>query len=191
MREEAGLKQALLEAAKELLQESEKPEELTSREIAARAGTNAAMINYYFGSKEKLLSEAVGDILDLAAGIFRAPPEPSVTPKERLRGILLQICEVVLKYRRYTKIYVPHILLEDEISLPLRVLPEIRAHFGGKRSETECRIIAYQMISFLQLAFYRSDAFLRYAGMDLSESEACEALIDLEFEFFLPEGNGT
>lgn len=191
MKEDAGLKQTLLEAAKELLQESEKPEGLTSRQIAARAGTNAAMINYYFGSKEKLLSEAVGGILALAAGIFYAPPDPSVPPKERLRGILLEVCALMLKYRRYTRIYVPHLLLEDEISLPLYVFPEIRAHFGGKRSETECRIIAYQMISFLQLAFYRSEAFLRYAGMNLSESEACEALIDLELDLFLPEGNET
>lgn len=189
MKEDAGLKQTLLEAAKELLQESEKPEDPTSREIAARAGTNAAMINYYFGSKEKLLSEAVDEILDLAAGIFHAPPEPSASPKERLRGILLEVCELMLKYQRYTRIYVPHILLEDDISQPLYVFPEIRAHFGGKRSDTECRIIAYQMISFLQLAFYRSDAFLRYAGMNLSESEACEALIDLELDLFLPEGN--
>jgi hypothetical protein len=43
------------------------------------------------------------------------------------------------------------------------------------------------MISFLQLAFYRSDAFSRYTGMDLSEEEACRKLIDTELELLLPE----
>lgn len=186
MREDS-LKQALLNAAKELLEETREPEELTSRQIAARAGTNAAMINYYFRSKDELLNEAVGGLLDLTAKIFSAPPDPDASPKERLRDMLGKICGVVLRYRRYTQIYVPHILLEDEISLPNYVLPEIREHFGGKRSEAECRIIAYQMISFLQLAFYRSDAFFRYTGMNLSEEEACRMLIDTELDLLLPE----
>lgn len=180
-------KTALLSATVELLEHSERPEAVTSRQIAACAGMNAAMINYYFGSKEKLVSQAVEKILDDAAGIFRMPPNPSAPPRERLRQILTQICQLVLKYRRYTKIYVPHLLLEDEIRLPLYVFPEIREHFGGGRSDMECRVIAYEMISFLQLAFYRSDAFLRYTGMNLSEERACDWLIDWEVELFLPE----
>lgn len=147
------------------------------------------MINYYFGSKDALVSQAVGEILDEASGVFRSPPNPSDPPKERLRQILRQICKVVLRYQRYTTIYVPHLLLEDEINLPLYVMPEIREHFGTGRSETECRVIAYQMISFLQLAFYRSKEFLRYAGINLSEEKTCDRLIDWELELLLPEGN--
>lgn len=188
---EENQKTALLKAAVKLLEESAHPEKITSRQIAVRAGANAAMINYYFGSKEALISKAVAQVLDAAAGVFQSPPNPSDPPKERLRQILRQICQVVLKYRRYTKIYVPHLLLEDEISLPLYVLPEIREHFGICRNETECRIIAYEMISFLQLAFYRSDAFLRYAGINLSEENACDKLIDWELEQFLPEVKGS
>lgn len=180
-------KQALLNATVELLKKSDQPEAITSRQIAACAGVNAAMINYYFGSKNDLESQAVEKILDDAAKIFQTPPNPADPPKERLRQILKQICRVVLKYRRYTKIYVPHLLLEDEISLPLRVFPEIREHFGNRRSDTECRILAYEMISFLQLTFYRSDAFLRYAGMNLSDENALNWLIDWELELFLPE----
>jgi AcrR family transcriptional regulator len=186
---EENQKNTLLDAAAKLLEESKQPEKITSRQIAACAGVNAAMINYYFGSKETLMSKAVAKILDATSEIFQSPPEPSAPPKERLRQILRKICQTVVKYRRYTKIYVPHLLLEDEINLPLYVLPEIREHFGVRRSETECRIIAYEMVSFLQLAFYRSDAFLRYAGMNLSEERACDRLIDWELEQFLPEGN--
>ncbi len=180
-------KDALLKAAIELLEEAEQPEKVTSRQIAGRAGVNLAMINYYYGSKEALTSQAVSEILDVSAGMFQSPGNPSETPKERLRHILIEICQIVVKYQRYTKIYVPHLLLEDEITLPQLVLPEIRDHFGAKRSETECRIIAYEMISFLQLTFYRTDAFMRYAGINLAiESEVVE-LIDWELELFLPD----
>lgn len=182
-------KDALIKATIELLEEAEHPEKVTSRQIAVRAGVNLAMINYYFGSKEVLTSQAVSEILNVTACIFQFPVNPSESPKERLRHILRKISQVIVKYQRYTKIYVPHLLLEDEITLPQYVLPEIRKHFGIKRSETECRIIAYEMISFLQLAFYRADAFMRYTGIDLTKESAVNKLIDWEIEQFL-QGNG-
>ena len=191
MKDEKEVRRELLKAAEDLLRTAEKPEGITSREIAAAAGSNAAMINYYYGSKEKLLAEAVEEILDLSSEIFRVPPEPSIPPKERLREILKRICAVILRYRRFSRAYVPQILLEDEIRLPLLILPDIREHFGSRKDEVECRVIAYQMVSFLQLVFYRSEAFLRYTGLALSEEEACNRLTDLELDLFLPEGDKT
>lgn len=180
-------KTALLKATIDLLKEAEQPEKVTSRQIAGRAGVNLAMINYYFGSKEALTSQAVSKILDAASGVFHSPVHPSESPKERLRHILREICQIVVKYRRYTKLYIPHLLLEDEITLPQLVLPEIRDHFGTQKSETECRMIAYEMISFLQLAFYRADAFMRYTGINLTMEDAVVKLIDWELEQFLPD----
>lgn len=180
-------KTALLKATIDLLKEAEQPEKVTSRQIASRAGVNLAMINYYFGSKEALTSQAVSKILDAASGVFHSPVHPFESPKERLKHILREICQIVVKYRRYTKLYIPHLLLEDEITLPQLVLPEIRGHFGTQKSETECRMIAYEMISFLQLAFYRADAFMRYTGINLTMEDAVVKLIDWELEQFLPD----
>jgi len=184
---EENQKQALIDAAKALMEESAQPEKITSRQIAARAGVNAAMINYYYGSKDALLSQAVGEILSISAGLFTSPPNPSDPPKARLRKVLGEVCQLVLKYRQYTKILVPRLLLEEEINLPQYVLPEIREHFGALKSEIDCRIIAYEMISFLQIAFYRSEAFLRYSGINLTDESACILLIDWELNQFLPE----
>lgn len=178
-------KAILLKATIELLEETKQPEKVTSRQIAARAGVNLAMINYYFGSKEALTSQAVSKIMDVTAGIFQSPADSSESPKERLRHIFRKICQIVVKYQRYTKLYVPRLLLEDEITLPQFVLPEIRAHFDNQKSETECRIIAYQIVSFLQLVFYRADAFTNYAGINLSKEDAINSFIDWELEQFL------
>ena len=180
-------KAALLKATIGLLEEAEQPEKVTSRQIASRAGVNLAMINYYYGSKEALTFQAVSKILDISAGIFQSSGNPSESPKERLRHIFIEICHIVVKYQRYTKLYVPHLLLEDEITLPQLILPEIRDHFGTRRSETECRMIAYEMISFLQLVFYRTDAFMRYTGIDLTKEGTAIELIDWELELFLPD----
>lgn len=179
-------KEALLKATTELLEESEKPEEITSRQIVARANVNLAMINYYYGSKEVLMSQAVSRILDISAQIFHSPVNASESPKERLRHVLMKICLMVVKYQRYTKLYIPYLLLEDEITLPQYLLPEIKGHFGNEKSDTECRMIVYEMVSFLQLAFYRADALTRYTGKDWSTESAVKELIDWELEQFLP-----
>lgn len=184
---EENQKVLLLQATIALLEEAKQPEKVTSRQIAERAGINLAMINYYFGSKDTLVAQAVSEILDISSELFRFPPDPAKPPKERLRGILRQICLVVLKYRRYTRLYVSHLLLEEEITLPQYILPEIRAHFGGSRDETECRVIAYEMVSFLQLAFYRDDAFLRYAGLNLADEETANRVLDMQLNLLLPD----
>ena len=180
-------KDPLLQATIALLEEAKQPEKVTSRQIAERAGVNLAMINYYFGSKDALIAHAVSAILDVSSEIFKSPIDPADAPKERLRKILRQICLVVIKYRRYTRLYVPHLLLEEEITLPQYILPEIRAHFGGSRNETECRIIAYELVSFMQLAFFRDDAFLRYSGLNLSDESTANRLLDLQLDLFLPD----
>lgn len=180
-------KERLLEATIALLEEASKPEEVTSRQIAKCAGINVAMINYYFGSKDTLMEQAVSNILDLSAQLFDLPHDPSETPKKRLRTILRQICKLVLKYHRYIQLYIPHVLLEKEITLPHYILPEIRAHFEGGRDETECRMVAYELVSFLQIIFCRRDAFERYAGLNPMDEESMERILDLQMEMLLPE----
>ena len=48
-------KEKLIDAAFSLMEEMDDPFNVTSRQIAERAGTKASMINYCFGSRENLL----------------------------------------------------------------------------------------------------------------------------------------
>ncbi|HEX3039199.1 MAG TPA: TetR family transcriptional regulator [Caproiciproducens sp.] len=179
----------LLAAAAELLEEAEKPEEITSRQIAARAGVNLALINYYFQSKDKLLFDAVGKIMERSADSFLAEPKTVIPPKERLRKMLYELCETVVKYQKFTAIYVPHIVLHDDILAPLYILPILREYFGERRTELECRIIAYQMITYMQVAFFRADAFQKYTGLDIMDASVSRELIDMELKLLLGEDN--
>lgn len=181
------VKERLISAAAELLQEAKNPEKVTTRQIAERAETNQAMVNYYFESKDQLLTFAVGRIIANSADHFKTVPDTTLPPRERLRKMLYELCEEVVQYERYTKIYVPYILLEDEISAPPYILPILREYFNGAKTELECKVIAYQMISFMQLIFFRSETFYKYSGSDLHDREVRKQMIDMQLNLFLGE----
>jgi AcrR family transcriptional regulator len=63
----------------------------TTRDIAARAGTNLGLLQYYFGRKEKLWRAAVDQVFgELSEALRRVVPEQIETP-EQLADIL-RVC---------------------------------------------------------------------------------------------------
>ncbi len=181
------VKEKLISAAAELLKEAQSPEKVTSRQIAQRAETNLAMVNYYFESKDQLLTTAVYRIIAESADRFQAKPDGTLPPRKKLQNMLHALCEEVVQYERYTKVYIPYILLEDEISAPPYIVPILQEYFHGTKSELECKIIAYQMISFLQLIFFRSDTFYKFTGANLHDAQVRKQLIDMQLNQFLGE----
>ena len=76
-------KTALLAAAQQLIVERGYAG-ATVRELAAAAGTNVAAINYHFGSREKLLNEAVLDFfLDWKDRAMDVDIDPEAEPLQQ------------------------------------------------------------------------------------------------------------
>lgn len=73
-------------------------ENVTIRKIAAHSDTNIALINYYFGSKEKLISEAIKIMLLGFRGTFDVLDDSDVPPKERLKTFLTLYVQVIQQY---------------------------------------------------------------------------------------------
>ncbi|XOK58328.1 TetR/AcrR family transcriptional regulator [Paenibacillus elgii] len=73
-------------------------ENVTIRKIAARSDTNIALINYYFGSKEKLISEAIKIMLLGFRGTFDVLDDSSLPPKERLKTFLTLYVQIIQQY---------------------------------------------------------------------------------------------
>lgn len=73
----------------------------TVREISARAGVNAASVNYYFRDKESLYFEAVDLARQLRAEQFPLPDRPADTPPEvRLRDFVTTMVHRMLEEER-------------------------------------------------------------------------------------------
>ncbi len=75
----------ILETAAEIIGR-EKNLNLTIREIANRANVNIASINYYFGSKEKLLEEVELLLLENIRKIYAKLDNPKLAVRERLNN---------------------------------------------------------------------------------------------------------
>jgi len=94
---ELTTKRNILNSTLELI-ETEGLENVTLRKIATLANVNLALINYHFGSKDKLINEALKELLASFKVFFSILDNLSIPPKERLKTFTIQYVNSVIKY---------------------------------------------------------------------------------------------
>ena len=182
-------KEQILDATVKLLLDAKDPENITVRDIAAAAGVQLAMINYYFHSKDELLYQAVGVLRNKMAGDWLSVKGKGrkMNPYMRLREMLIALCGMSVKYSQYMRLTVEYELTRAEIVSTQHTLPLIREICGDKRSETAIRITAYEIISTLQLIFFRAKDISAYLGFDVLEHGRMVEIIDTILAIHFPE----
>ena len=66
----------------------------------------------------------------------------------------------------------------------------MKEHFKGTKTDKECRLIAYEMSTMMQLIIYRKDDIARDMGIDLSKEKQLKHYIDLRIDLLLPDVEG-
>ncbi|HEF1904350.1 MULTISPECIES: TetR/AcrR family transcriptional regulator [Bacillus cereus group] len=95
--ENVSTKEKILNTTLELIKK-EGFEKVTIRKIAKLLDVNIALVNYHFGSKEKLISEAIRVLLISFQGTFSILDNITVPAKERLKIFLLDYVLVIRQY---------------------------------------------------------------------------------------------
>lgn len=90
-------KQIILDATVDLIRE-EGFRCITLRSIAARAETNLALVNYYYGSKEKLFGDAVKELVGTFDDAFKALEDNTLPPKERMKLFFMRYIVNLSRY---------------------------------------------------------------------------------------------
>lgn len=179
-------KERILAATAALLAEVDDPERITIRQIADRAGVGIGLINYHFQNKDNLLNEAViGIVGDVAASWYESSGHPDLDPVTRLRNLLKESARVVIQYPKFGRISIQYDLLQGEMQTPTLILPLLREIFGPAKSETELRLIAFQIITFTQVAFLRAGRFRQFSGIDLFNDSQRDSAIDMVLDIFI------
>ncbi|MCM3626536.1 TetR/AcrR family transcriptional regulator [Paenibacillus glycanilyticus] len=103
-------KEKILAATMDLIK-AEGLDGVTIRKIAGLAGTNVALVNYYFGSKEKLISETLKLQLYSFRAAFHAFDELELPPLERIKKFLLLYTASLQEHPELIK----KVLFQDQI----------------------------------------------------------------------------
>lgn len=143
--DEATAKEKIFTAAKELVSAGKGERQITTREIARKAGVNLALVNYYYDSKENLLSEVVGTMMGDIIAPYGKGKDPEADALSRLRNILIQTSDAAFKYRNICKIALGRELksgCENSCKLVLPLLKEILSN----RDASDLQIIALQLM---------------------------------------------
>jgi AcrR family transcriptional regulator len=182
-------REQILDATVKLLLDAKDPSSITVRDIAAAAGVQLAMINYYFHSKDELLYQAVGVLRNKMAGDWLSVKGKGkeMNAYTRFREMLIALCGMSVKYSQYMRLTVEYELTKAEIISTQHTLPLIREICGDKRSEASIRITAYEIISTLQLIFFRANDISKYLGFDVLEHDRMVEIIDTILAIHFPE----
>lgn len=179
---------ALATAAKELMTGCGDCDEVTSRAIAERAGVNQAMINYCYGSREKLLYEVFGQLLAEAQS---AEPEltrlmnTAIPAKERLFLLHYAMMKLMIANFNYSRAVTKYVLLNRSADLGMESLPLVAEHYYGSRTIEECRLIAFELTSMNELAVLRHEELKRSFGLDLTDDETLRDYVRSNVDRFI------
>lgn len=88
---------------------------VTVRKIAAAAGVNIAAVNYYFGSKDNVINEALRYMTDKIDSSFNFLDDLSVPPETRLRNFLRSYSDSMLTHPDVFKNYISQSIIKFEI----------------------------------------------------------------------------
>ena len=182
-------KQQLIEATLSLMEEMDDPMQVTSRQIAARAGTKPSMINYCFGSREDLIFSVFHKeyLSILREKNITELMEREVSPKEYLRAIHYAVAECLVDNYKFTKAVTGYIIFKRDLGKESFSFPYVMKHYAGRKSEKECRLIAYELSTMMQVIIYRKDDIKRDFGIDLDNRNTLHEFIDMRLELLLED----
>ena len=182
-------KEKLLDATFALMEELDDPLGVTSRQIAERAGTKPSMINYCFGSRENLIYQTFqkqylgflndSEVADLIAS--------DISPKELLKKLHFIVAKCLVDNPKFTKAITGHVLFSRDLSQESFSFMYVKKHYAGRRTDKECRLIAYEISSMMQLIIFRKEDIKKDFGIDLDKEKELKKYIDMRIDLLLGE----
>ncbi len=182
-------KEKLIDATFALMEEAEDPFNVTSRQIAERAGAKPSMINYCFGSRENLIYQTfqkqyMSFLKDTEVAELIAKDLP---PKELLKKLHFIVAKCLVDNPKFTKAITGFVLFNRDLSQESFSFVYVKKHFAGRKTDEECRLIAYELSAMMQLMIYRKDDIKKDFGIDLDNSDELQHYINMRIDLLLGE----
>ena len=180
-------KDKLVDAAFELMEKAEAPMAVTSREIAARADVKPAMINYCFGSRENLIYNAFQKqyLNFLKDKEVEMVINSDLPPDQVLKRLHYVVADCLVKNHTFTKAITGFVLFKRDLGQESFSFNYVKKAYKGRKTDAECKLIAYELSTMMQLIIYRKDDIKRDFGIDLDDEEQLRHYIDMRVDLLL------
>lgn len=182
-----NVKNRIIEATTELIeQHNGNISEITARMIAKKADIGLGLINYHFGSKEKLITECVQRIIGKVVTGFQMPKQYE-SDKERLTACATYVFDFLFEHSAISRVSIlgdlqkytencNSVFTQRGFSLSLK----------NAISNEDKSMFVFILTAAMQVAFLGSETVKQLLGYDFTKNEDRAAyiskLIDILFE---------
>ena len=187
MDKNANVKNHIIEVTTKLIEKHNGSiKDITARMIAAKAGVGLGLINYHFGSKEKLITECVQRIIGKVVTEFQMT-EQYETDKERLTNCATYVFNFLFEHSAISRVSIlgdlqnytencNSVLTQRGFSLSLK----------SDISNEDKSMFVFILTAAMQIAFLGSETIKQLLGYDFTKTEDRAAyigkLVDFLFE---------
>ena len=180
-------KEKLIDATFALMEELDDPLNVTSRQIAERAGTKPSMINYCFGSRENLIYQTFQKqyMSFLKDKEIEKLIASDLAPKDLLKKLHFIVAKCLVENPKFTKAITGYVLFNRDLSQESFSFPYVKKHYAGKKTDKECRLIAYELSAMMQLIVFRKDDIRASFGIDPDNDKELQKIIDMRVDLLL------
>ena len=171
-------KKKILNAAVSLLDEAGNIELVTVRRIAELAGVGVGLINYHYKTREELLHLAINEKVMLLAIKTESLENFDENPKAYLLSSIKKMTDLVMEDYKLHSFAVEYELHNGNFKTCMYLVPVLKEIFKGEKDDLEIRLIAFQLISSLQVGLLREKDFQYFSGYNIHNKESRDLLID-------------
>ncbi len=187
MEKNINVKNRIIEATTELIEQyNGSIKDITARMIAAKAEVGLGLINYHFGSKEKLITECVQRIIGKVVTEFQMTKQYE-TDKERLTACAVYVFDFLFEHSAISRVSIlgdlqnytkdcNSVLTQRGFSLSLK----------SSISNEKKSMFVFILTAAMQAAFLGSDTAKQLLGYDFTKSkdrvDYISKLVDILFE---------
>lgn len=156
-------------------------QQVTIRSIAKEAGVNSAAINYYFRSKENLVSHVMTTTLDhLFEDLEAIVADGSLTAKERVSEMLDYLIDGATRYPGITRAHMYQAMSGDTGDSPFAkrmssVLAQLKNGIAGQKTGVDeeaqkLDLLLINLVSAAMLPAIMPSFFRGFSGVDFRDS---------------------
>lgn len=173
-----NIKEKIINATIELLQKSDgNIENITIRNIAEIVGIGTGLINYHFGSKDKLIEVCVQRIIGNVITVFRPKIDEESDKICRLKEAAKQVIDFLMANPEISKVSIV-----GDMAMPMIMDNTMKAVMGFmgtlNTEEKEMKSITYCFTLVLQGLFLRKDIAKSILSFDFNNKMERDAFID-------------